>query len=117
MNDLKNMFFKLLDEYFEEKSIQEIDLQDKFYQIKNKIYQKIKIKDKVIGVFVAFSKNKIGFSICCNKDKFNKEYALKLAVYRAIKQENPWLKIPKSYKKDLAKFIERINRYYKWKVY
>lgn len=72
------------------------------------------IKDgKQVGVFVAFSREKIGFSFCSTKDKFNKDYGLKLAIYRAQIKQNPWEVVPMSYKRELVEFLDRIKRYYK----
>jgi len=113
MYTVKQQLFQIFDEYFEQKKIKEIDLIEDFYNLKGVISQKIIRNGKLIGYFIALNKNAVGFSACNPLDKFDKEYAKKLAFYRAQKCENPWKTIIPSLHKDLMKFMNRVDRYYK----
>lgn len=67
----------------------------------------------------------VGFSLCCNKDRFDhidgkrqKGFGLELAECRAVKWEKrKYVKIPDSIYNNFEKFINRCKKYYKNKEF
>lgn len=47
------------------------------------IIRYVKVKDKPIGCVVGLSADRIGWSLCCKKDVFNKKMARMIAMGRA----------------------------------
>lgn len=47
------------------------------------IIRYVKVKGKPIGCVIGISADKIGWSLCCKKDTFNKEMARLIAIGRA----------------------------------
>jgi hypothetical protein len=107
-----NKLKELIEETLTKRDVEKIDIEE-FNFIRNKLYQRIVKKGKCIGYFVAFSRNEVGLAVCNKIDDFDKEYGLKLAIYRAKKRINVWETIPKSLKFDLIKFLNRTVKYYK----
>lgn len=63
-----------------------------------------------IGVVVALDRERIGFSLCNKKDKWDREKALEIALDRA---ENGFDKIPHSIYLDYYEMYNRSGRYFK----
>lgn len=75
---------------------------------------------KKIGVLIAYKKNNkvyIGYSLCNNKDTWDKDFAKELAIRRAgswgEKKLPKSFPVPASIKNDFNDFISRCNKYYK----
>ncbi len=84
--------------------------------INNKgLVQKIIKNGKRVGTLVAYKFNDehfaIGYSLCNPSDRFNKFLSLHIAFERALK-DIPY-NFPCSIMKDVDKFIDRAERYYK----
>ncbi len=85
----------------------------------NVITQKIhnKKKTNLIGLFVAFVSNKgelkVGVSVCHKHDKFDKKKGHQLALQHA-KSNYREVVYPTAAKADVAKFIERAERFFKF---
>lgn len=65
-----------------------------------------------IGVMVAVNFNNsihIGWSKCCKKDKFNKDFGTMVAINRAL--SGKFSKIPDSIKDDIERFTLRVKEY------
>jgi hypothetical protein len=83
-----------------------------------KIFQYFRNRNKIKGLFVAIKKENgdiaVGYSLCCNKDRFCKETARSVALERANSfcgsNKNS---IPISMLKDFNKFLDRASRYFK----
>ncbi len=72
-------------------------------------------KLKQHGYFYAIKHNdgivKVGFSLCCKNDKFDKIVAIDLAMSRALSPIS--YEVPSSIELDVDKFISRCQRYFK----
>jgi hypothetical protein len=72
-----------------------------------------------IGCVAAVDKDKIGWSLCSEKDTFNKELARKIAIGRALKPEKAaytlasMYKCPSGFMKMYADMYDRALKYYK----
>ncbi len=70
-----------------------------------------------IGVIVAIGKNRVGWSLCCPRDKFDKEYGQMIAVRRAeaygTDKERTFRNAPYSIRTDIQKMYERSQKYFK----
>jgi hypothetical protein len=67
-----------------------------------------------IGIIVAERRNNniiYGWSFCCKKDRFNKEFGLKIAQGRLL--TGTVAKIPRVVEKTLENFKERAAKYFK----
>jgi len=75
------------------------------------------IKDKKNnrrGVLVATKETvgfSIGWSLCCKKDKFNREFGQDIAIGRA--ERNSRMKTPHSIHDKMVRFHNRAQRYFK----
>lgn len=81
-------------------------------------------KNQKNGVLVSYfniatNKVHIGYSVCCKKDKFNRETGIQIAFQRAVayeeKDRNP--NLPRIIKQALPYFIVRCSKYYKGKKF
>lgn len=66
---------------------------------------------KPIGVIIATGRDKIGYSLCNKKDKWNRETGKRIAFGRAEKGSTIW--IPNSVKHDYDKMMIRAKKYFK----
>jgi len=78
----------------------------------------VRFCDKPIGVVVALDKDKIGWSQCCPRDKFDKKRGLEIAIGRAKKGSNVHPAIRSSWDYDIIgetikEMKERAKRYFK----
>ena len=63
-----------------------------------------------IGCFVAHGNERIGWSLCSRRDKWNRKLAIEIARGRAKGYSNP---VPVSIKNQYDKFVERCHKYYR----
>ena len=66
-----------------------------------------------LGVVCALGKKDIGWSLCNKKDRFNKDFGLKIASARAVRSRIKRKDIPRRIIPILEKMEERAKRYYK----
>jgi hypothetical protein len=69
-----------------------------------------------LGVVVALGKKEVGWSLCNKKDRFDRDFALKIASGRAMHSNIKRNKIPKKILPTLDKMEDRAKRYYKNKI-
>ena len=71
----------------------------------------------LIGVVVSIDRNKVGWSLCNKKDRFNKERGLKIALNRAEyygTNRNFLLEeAPNSIKNEIIEMYDRSEKYFK----
>ncbi len=81
-------------------------------------------KNQKIGVVVATDKERLGWSLCCKTDRFDKERGLQIAIGRATKFEMKHLDsmyqyehyktaVPDSVRPTIIKVLKRAKVYYK----
>ena len=63
-----------------------------------------------IGVIVAMSSNKVGWSRCQPEDKFNKQLGLKIAIGRALRGSKK--KVPDALLRDMVEMYPKALRFY-----
>lgn len=68
-------------------------------------------KGHKVGVVLASGRSQIGWSLCCKKDKFDKQKALELALVRAT--ENSKEEVPHTIKTSYEKMVKRSKAYFK----
>lgn len=70
-----------------------------------------------IGMVVATGRNQVGWSLCCPRDKFNKERAKEIAINRAdfygTDKQCLMENVPFSILDEIRKMYDRSERYYK----
>ena len=70
-----------------------------------------------VGVIVSTERNKLGWSLCSKKDRFNKEMGKRIAINRAdyygTNKANVLEEAPNSIREELLKMYDRSNKYYK----
>lgn len=70
-----------------------------------------------IGVIVAIAKNKVGWSLCSSRDKFDKERGKMIAQRRAeaygTDLDKTFESAPYSIRLDIQKMCERSQKYFK----
>ena len=71
----------------------------------------------IIGIVVSTEHNKVGWSLCNKKDRFNKEIGLRIALNRAEyygTNKNFLLEqVPYSIRKDVIEMYDRSEKYFK----
>jgi hypothetical protein len=79
------------------------------------IIQYVRKKGKKVGVLVA-TKNPetntitVGWSKCCKRDTFNREFGLKIAFGRAKNGSD--VNLPRDMQEPMERFKQRLSRYY-----
>ena len=84
---------------------------------KNSVIQYVRnSKGKPLGVLVAVKSEdefRVGYSLCCSRDRFKKETGLHIAFGRA----DVWSSIPEEIPRDILRllpdFVARCKKYYK----
>jgi len=93
------------------KTIKTVEIVDE----ENGIFKVVKkMKDPfVIGMFVALSREQVGFSLVNKKDIFRKKKAYEIAYGRAFKGGLTIEDIPPSVLDQYEYFMDRVRRYFK----
>jgi hypothetical protein len=71
----------------------------------------LKTSGPKVGVVVAVDSEKVGWAKCCRRDKFDKEFGLRIAIGRAKKGTNK--EVPYALTGIYNEMIERSKLYFK----
>lgn len=75
------------------------------------IVQYVRKKERPVGVVVATSKHEIGWSLCNERDKWDRKRALEVAEIRAVNGTNK--QVPHSVMSTYNAVKTRADKYYK----